>query len=107
MVNLEPPHERVPTLVTQAQFKKAYTEHNGNLRAVANKFGFHPQTAVNYAVRWDLEIGDKGRPSELTQLLPAIAADREAGMKWRKLEEKYGFPSGTIKQALLRHGYRA
>ncbi len=91
--------------MTQAQFKKAYAEHNGNLRAVANEFGFHQQTAVNYAVRWDLKVKDEGRPSDLTPLLPEIAADREAGMKWRKLEEKYGFPSGTIKQALRRHGF--
>ncbi len=103
VVNLGPPHERVPTLVTRAQFKEAYAYHHGNLRAISHQFGFHQQTAVNYAVRWNLKIKDVGRPSELTQLLPEIAADREAGMKWRKLEEKYGFPSGTIKQALWRH----
>ena len=106
VINSEPPDERVPTLVTRAQFEKAYAKYDGNLREIATECGFSKHTAVNYALRWDLDVRDPGRPSELTQLLPVIAADREAGMKWSKLEEKYGFPSGTIQQALRRNGFK-
>lgn len=106
VTDLEPPHARVPTLVTRAQFEKAYAEHNGNLREVAKEFGFHQQTAVNYAIRWDLEIGDVGRPSDLTPLLPDIAAARADGTSWKQLEEELGFDRRAMQQALSRHGYK-
>lgn len=97
---MSPPRQ---PLLLDSELKRAFLKNGRNGRRTAADLRVNHQTVFNRLKNLGYEPRDVGRPSDLTPLLPDIAAARADGISWKQLEEELGFDRRAMQQALGRH----